>query len=80
MTDQPIPARAAPKRKPLPSALNVITGALGLFLVVLTLLALQVRSGNDPSLSGGTSTSSGTTGSGSKAAAAATRSVVTKTS
>ncbi len=80
MTDQPTTARAAPRRKPLPSALNVITGALGLFLVVLTLLALQVRSGNDPSLSGGTSSSSGTTGSGSKAAAAATRAVVTKTS
>ncbi len=30
----------------------MITGALGLFLVVLTLLALQVRSGRDPSLSG----------------------------
>ena len=81
MTDQPTPARAAPRRKPLPSAINVITGALGLFLVVLTLLALQVRSGNDPSLSSGTSTSSGgTTGSGSKASAAATRAVVTKTS
>jgi hypothetical protein len=80
MTSQPTTTRPKPKRKPLPSALNVITGALGLFLVVLTLLALQVRSGNDPSLSGGTSSSSGTTGSGSKAAAAATRSVVTKTS
>ena len=80
MTDQPTPARAAPARKPLPSAINVITGGLGLFLVVLTLLALQVRSGHDPSLSGATSTSSGTTGSGSKAAAAATRAVVTKTS
>ncbi len=80
MTDRPTSAPVAPRRKPLPSALNVITGALGLFLVVLTLLALQVRSGNDPSLSGGTSSSSGTSGSGSKAAAAATRAVVTKTS
>ena len=80
MTEQPAPARSPTRRKPLPSALNVITGALGLFLVVLTLLALQVRSGRDPSLSGSASSAGGTTAPGSKAAAAATRKVVTKTS
>jgi len=80
VTDQATTTGAAPKRKPLPSALNVITGALGLFLVVLTLLALQVRSGRDPSLSGSASSAGGTTAPGSKAAAAATRKVVTKTS
>jgi len=80
MTEQPAPARSPTRRKPLPSALNVITGSLGLFLVVLTLLALQVRSGNDPSLSRSATSAGGTTASGSKAAAAATRKVVTKTS
>jgi hypothetical protein len=47
----PAPRRpATPRRRP-PSPLPVITASLGLFLVVLTLLALQVRSGKDPSLS-----------------------------
>lgn len=78
MTDTPATSRAPrAARKPLPSALNVITAGLGLFLVILTLLALQVRSGRDPSLS---RTPSGTVAAGSKAATAATKSVVTKTS
>jgi hypothetical protein len=70
---------APPARRPLPSALNVITATLGLFLVVLTLLALQVRSGRDPSLSQ-SATGSGTAKAGSSSAAVATRKVVTKTS
>jgi hypothetical protein len=77
LSQAPSTPRTPPARKPLPSSLNVITGALGLFLVILTLLALQVRSGKDPSLSQSTS---GSTVSGSKSAAAATRQVVTKTS
>jgi len=77
MTDRPATPRTPPARKPLPSALNVITGGLGLFLVVLTLLALQVRSGKDPALSG---TTSGAVSSSSTSAATATKKVVTKTS
>jgi hypothetical protein len=77
MSDQASSARTPPARKPLPSALSVITAALGLFLVVLTLLALQVRSGRDPSLSQG---ASGTSSAGSKASSTATRKLVTKTS
>lgn len=51
-TAPPTPRRpATPRRRP-PSPLPVITASLGLFLVILTLLALQVRSGKDPSLSG----------------------------
>lgn len=48
MTDKP-----APKRTRLPSPLAVITASLGLFFVVLTLLAIQVRSGRDPALGPG---------------------------
>jgi len=77
MTDRPATPRTPAPRKPLPSALNVITGALGLFLVVLTLLALQVRSGKDPALS---QTTSGQVSSSSTSAATATKKVVTKTS
>ncbi len=63
------------------SAVNVVAAALGLFIVVLTLLVLQVRAGKDPSLgSGGTSSAGGTSAAGSSAAAAATRTVVTKSS
>lgn len=82
MTDVPgTPRPSSSPRRPLPSALSVITGGLGLFLVILTLLALQVRSGRDPSLSQGTSSATGGTSSaGSKSSSAATRSVVTKTS
>ena len=42
-----------PPRRPLPSPLAVITAALGLFFVVLTLLAIQVRNGRDPALGPG---------------------------
>lgn len=77
MSGEAATPRTPPARRPAPSALNVITGVLGLFLVVLTLLALQVRSGKDPSLSQG---ASGTSAAGSTSAAAATRKVVTKTS
>ena len=47
------PARAAPARRPPPSPLAVITAALGLFFVVLTLMAIQVRNGRDPALGPG---------------------------
>ncbi len=46
------PARPT-ARRPLPSPLAVITAALGLFFVILTLLAIQVRSGRDPALGPG---------------------------
>jgi hypothetical protein len=42
--------RPAPRRPRAPRPLGVITAALGLFFVVLTLLAIQVRSGRDPAL------------------------------
>ncbi len=42
-----------PIRRPLPSPLGVITAALGLFFVILTLLAIQVRNGRDPALGPG---------------------------
>ena len=48
-TPSPGPCRAAR----CPSPLAVITAALGLFLVILTLLAIQVRNGRDPSLGPG---------------------------
>ena len=44
---------AAPTRRPTPSPLAVITVTLGLFFVVLTLLAIQVRNGRDPALGPG---------------------------
>ncbi|MFN8216311.1 MAG: hypothetical protein U0R71_06905 [Solirubrobacterales bacterium] len=46
-------AKPTPRRPRTPSPLGVITAALGLFFVVLTLLAIQVRSGRDPSLGPG---------------------------
>ncbi len=46
------PARPT-ARRPLPSPLAVITAALGLFFVILTLLATQVRNGRDPALGPG---------------------------
>ncbi len=49
---KPPPAPRKPRR-PLPSPLAVIVATLGLFLVVLTLLAIQVRTGNDPALGPG---------------------------
>ena len=47
------PPPARPPRRPLPSPLAVITATLGLFFVVLTLLAVQVRLGRDPALGPG---------------------------
>lgn len=48
------PNSAPTRRRPrTPSPLGVITAALGLFFVVLTLLAIQVRSGRDPALGPG---------------------------
>lgn len=51
----PAPRQARPRKaqRPLPSPLAVITAALGTFLVVLTLLAIQVRNGRDPALGPG---------------------------
>lgn len=73
-TPRPAPR---PARKPLPNPLTVITAALGLWLVVLTLLALQVRAGRDPSLS----QSSGANGkASSKSSPSSVRNVVSKTS
>jgi hypothetical protein len=42
--------KPAGKRRRPPSPLAVITSTLGLFFIVLTLLAIQVRSGRDPAL------------------------------
>lgn len=47
------PQTARPQRRPLPSPLAVITAGLGLFFIVLTLLAIQVRNGRDPALGPG---------------------------
>ena len=47
------PPPARPPRRPLPSPLAVITATLGLFFVILTLLAVQVRLGRDPALGPG---------------------------
>lgn len=41
------------RRRPPPSPLAVITASLGLFLVIVTLLAIQVRNGRDPALGPG---------------------------
>lgn len=48
-----MPDTKAPIRRRAPSPLAVITATLGLFLVVLTLLSIQVRSGHDPALGPG---------------------------
>lgn len=47
------PQTPRPRRRPLPSPLAVITASLGLFFIVLTLLAIQVRNGRDPALGPG---------------------------
>ena len=52
----PRPSTPRPARRPRPSPLAVITAALGLFLIVLTLLAIQVRKGRDPALGAGPAT------------------------
>ena len=48
----PAPRRPAPP-PPKPSPLAVVTVALGIFLIALTLLAIQVRNGRDPALGPG---------------------------
>lgn len=76
-------AKPRPKRPGSPSPLAVITAALGLFFVVLTLLAIQVRSGRDPALGPGLvsppALSRPAEGTGGAAAQQAT-SIVTRTS
>jgi hypothetical protein len=47
------PPKPRPARRPLPSPLAVIVATLGLFLVVLTLLTIQLRNGRDPALGPG---------------------------
>jgi hypothetical protein len=78
------PAASVKRRRP-PSPLAVITASLGLFFVVLTLLAIQVRSGRDPALGPGLASpaaisqpAAGTAGATSPATEAAA--IVTKTS
>lgn len=74
----------APKRPRTPSPLAVITSALGLFFVVLTLLAIQVRSGRDPALGPGIATppalSQPVAGKGGAAAQSQAAAIVTRTS
>ena len=61
----PPPAdRPRPPARRAPSPLAVITAALGLFLVVLTILAIQVRRGADPSLGPAPSTPTARSGQG----------------
>ncbi len=69
--------------RPLPSPLAVITVALGMFLIALTLLAIQLRQGRDPALGPApvVSSPSKAAPAGTKASAAATATkVVTRTS
>ncbi len=75
----PAANRRAP-RKPLPSAWNVIVATLGLFLVILTLLALQVRSGKRSVAVPGRDSGRRDGFVQRDVAAGATRQVVTKTS
>ena len=84
MADEPTPpgqAPAKPRRtpRPLPSPLAVITGALGLFLIVLTLMAIQVRNGRDPALGPGPLPAPAVRSAGGGSAAQVTK-VVTRTS
>jgi hypothetical protein len=75
--------RPAPKRRRRPSPLSVITAALGLFFVVLTLLAIQVRNGRDPALGPGPAVpalSQPAAKGGTTAAAAQATEIVTRTS
>lgn len=92
MPDQPaavdaVPDKPARKRPKAPGPLAVITASLGLFFVVLTLLAIQVRSGRDPALGPGLATpaaiskpAAGTTGTTATTATQEAAGIVTKTS
>lgn len=79
-----MPDKPAPKRRRSPSPLAVITAALGLFFVVLTLLAIQVRTGRDPALGPGLASPAAktqpATGKGGTAAAQEAAAIVTRTS
>ena len=80
----PAPRRPAPPR-PKPSPLAVVTAALGIFLIALTLLAIQVRNGRDPALGPGpvvAPTAQPATTAGGKAAPAGAKGakIVTRTS
>jgi len=76
---KPAAAKPRPVRRPRPSPLAVITTALGLFLIVLTLLAIQVRKGRDPALGAGPMTPSLTKPSAKSAKSRATT-IVSRTS
>ncbi len=79
-----MPESPQPRRRRTPSPLAVITAALGLFFVVLTLLAIQVRTGRDPALGAGLVSPAAITkpgtGNGGKAQTQAATSIVTRTS
>ncbi len=75
--------KALPPKRPRPSPLAVITAALGLFFVALTLLAIQVRNGRDPALGPGPlvpALSQPAVKGGAKAATAQATGIVTRTS
>ncbi len=75
----PVPKRK-PTRKPLPSPLAVIVATLGLLLVVLTLLAIQVRNGRDPALGPGPVVPALSKPTAGKAAQAQATTIVSRTS
>lgn len=82
-----VPDKPARRRPKAPGPLAVITASLGLFFVVLTLLAIQVRSGRDPSLGPGlvspaaiTKPAAGTSGTAGTAATQEAAAIVTRTS
>lgn len=81
----PAVPRPAPRRpRPLPSPLAVIAAALGIFLIALTLMAIQVRQGRDPALGPGPvaapTTSQPVTGGTKPTKAPAAAKIVTRTS
>ena len=76
---KPPPPKPRPPRRPLPSPLAVIVATLGLFLVVLTLLVIQVRNGRDPALGPGPVVPA-VVKPGAKGAEATATSIVTRTS
>jgi hypothetical protein len=69
-----------PPRRPLPSPLAVITVTLGLFLIVLTLMAIQVRNGRDPAIGPGPVAVQGQPVAGQSQTAPPAASVVSRTS
>ncbi len=76
---KPPPPKPRPPRRSLPSPLAVIVVTLGLFLVVLTLLVIQVRNGRDPALGPGPVVPA-VVKPGAKGAEATATSIVTRTS